>query len=491
MDTEHTPGTNDRSPADDGRRAVHDVRPGDPPTPAGAGAPVPTTTLRPPADPPPGRPTRSPGASSRGVAALFLLPALILLGALVVYPIGYSVVRSLFDASGSQFVGLDNYGEVFTDSATLTALRNNAIWVIVAPTVATALGLIFAVLTDRMRWATAFRLVVFMPMAVSMLAAGVIFRLVYDQDPDKGIANAVAVAVHDTFSSASAYPGARPRPDGPLTAAEDGSVSTAGPVQPDAGPAALPLVGLPPTALPDDAAPAALPAGDTAGLAGTVWLDFAPGGGGRPGEIDEGESGLPGVTVQAVRDGQVVAEATTGPDGTFRFPEDAGLAAGAVSLTLPPENFTEQYGGVDWLGPTLVTPAIIASYIWMWAGFAMVLIAAGLSSVPRELQEAARVDGAGEWQVFRRITVPLLAPVLVVVTVTLVINVLKVFDLVYIIAPGATQQDANVLALQLYLASFGGGNDQGLGSALGVLLLLLVLPAMLFNIRRFRRETRR
>ncbi len=98
---------------------------------------------------------------------------------------------------------------------------------------------------------------------------------------------------------------------------------------------------------------------------------------------------------------------------------------------------------MDWLGPALVTPAIIGSYVWMWAGFAMVLIAAGLAAVPRELLEAARVDGAGEWQVFRRVTVPLLAPVLAVVLVTLMINVLKIFDLVFVIAPGSVQDDAN------------------------------------------------
>ena len=84
-----------------------------------------------------------------------------------------------------------------------------------------------------------------------------------------------------------------------------------------------------------------------------------------------------------------------------------------------------------------------------------------------------------------------LAPVLVVVTVTLMINVLKIFDLVYIIAPSSSQQNANVLALQLYLSSFGGGDDQGVGSAIGVILLLLVLPVMIFNIRRLRREGRR
>lgn len=70
----------------------------------------------------------------------------------------------------------------------------------------------------------------------------------------------------------------------------------------------------------------------------------------------------------------------------------------------------------------------------------------------------------------------------------MLINVLKIFDLVWIIAPGPTQQDANVLALQLYLSSFGGGKDQGLGSANSVLLLLLVIPVMWFNIRRFRKE---
>ena len=178
---------------------------------------------------------------------------------------------------------------------------------------------------------------------------------------------------------------------------------------------------------------------------------------------------------------------TTAADGTFTLP----AAADGARLRLPASNFKATYEGVDWLGPTLVTPSIIGAYVWMWAGFAMVLIAAGLAGVPRELMEAARVDGANEWQVFRRITVPLLAPVLVVVLVTLMINVLKIFDLVYIIAPGATQNDAMVLALQLYLSSFGGGNNQGLGSAIGVLLLLLVLPVMAFNIRRIRREGRR
>ncbi|MBD0712145.1 ABC transporter permease [Streptomyces sp. CBMA291] len=417
-----------------------------------------------------------------------MLPALLLLGALVVYPIGYSVQRSLFDRSGSSFVGLDNYLALVGDDSLRTAVRNNLVWLVVAPVVATALGLLFAVLTERVRWGTAFKLVVFMPMAISMLAAGIIFRLVYEQDPDRGVANAVWVGVHDTFAEASGFPKARPLPVHPLRAAGDGSFVTKEPVR--AGePVRLPLVGVAPGRMPTEARPAhepAAPAGGT--VSGTAWLDFTRGGGGRPNRVDPAEAGLAGLRIEAVRDGEVVARTTAAADGSFSFP--AERVTGAL-IRLPASNFREQYGGVEWLGPSLVTPAVIGAYVWMWAGFAMVLIGAGLAAVPRELLEAARVDGANEWQVFRRITVPLLAPVLVVVLVTLMINVLKVFDLVFVIAPGSAQDDANVLALQLYRSSFGTDADLGVGSAIAVVLLLLVLPVMAVNIRRIRRETRR
>jgi ABC-type sugar transport system permease subunit len=324
-----------------------------------------------------------------------------------------------------------------------------------------------------------------MPMAISMLAAGIIFRLVYEHDPSRGVANAVAVGIHDTFAKASAYPGARPRPGGDLAATNGGSYTTKSGARPGVA-AGLPLIGIPATRLPADTQDArAAPAGP--GVTGTVWLDFKPGGGGRTGVVDPGEKALKEVKVEAVKDGKVVASAKSGPDGTFTLP----ATADGAQLRLPASNFAQQYGGIDWLGPSLVTPAIIGAYVWMWAGFAMVLIAAGLAGLPRELLEAARVDGANEWQVFRKVTVPLLAPVLAVVLVTLMINVLKIFDLVYIIALGPSMADANVLALQMYLSSFGGNNDQGVGSAIGVLLLLLVLPVLVFNIRRIRRERRR
>ncbi|GGS65454.1 sugar ABC transporter permease [Streptomyces griseoviridis] len=432
------------------------------------------------------RSRKSVTGTRRAVAALFLLPALVLLGALVVYPIGYSVIRSFYDQSGDGFAGFDNYEALFTDDGIRTALKNNIIWVVFAPTVATALGLVFAVLTERVRWGTAFKLVVFMPMAISMLAAGIIFRLVYDQDPEKGVANAVWVGVHDTFAQSSAFPKAHPGRESPLRAAGGGAFVTKEPVR--AGtPVALPLVGVAPDQLPDGAGKAAAPKAEPGKVTGTTWQDFTRGKGvGTLNGVDGTEVGYGGMRIEAVKDGKVVASATAAGDGTFTLPTEAD---GAL-LRLPGDNFEEAYNGLDWLGPALVTPAIIGSYVWMWAGFAMVLIAAGLAGVPRELLEAARVDGAGEWQVFRRITVPMLAPVLAVVTVTLMINVLKVFDLVFIIAPGSSQDDANVLALELYRKGF--SEDQpGIASAISVFLLLLVIPVMWFNVRRLRREVRR
>ncbi|NUT27118.1 MAG: ABC transporter permease subunit [Streptomyces sp.] len=426
---------------------------------------------------------------ARIIALLFVFPALLLLGALVVYPVLFSVGRSFFDASGTRFVGGENYTEMFRDPATLKAIRNTTIWVVVAPALLTGLGLILAVLVEKVRWATAFKLLLFMPMAVSFLAAGIIFRLAYDEDPDKGVLNAAVVSVHDAFQGTSTYPTARARDGQGLTKAADGSYRATASASPGEA-LTLGLVGVLPDDLPGGAEPAYKAAGQKAGadeLRGVVYLDFTPGGGGTQGKVDRRESGLPEMTVEAVRAGKTVATATTASDGSFRF---EGLDEGSYTVKLPASNFAAPYEGISWLGPTLVTPAIIGAYLWIWAGFAMVLIGAGLSALPRDALEAARMDGANEWQIFRRITVPLLAPVLTVVFVTLVINVMKVFDLVYIIAPGPVQEDATVLATQMWLVSFGGGNNQGLGSALGVLLLLLVIPAMVFNVRRFRGSQR-
>lgn len=434
--------------------------------------------------PPPRRWRRGRGL----VAAVFLAPALILLGVLVVYPIFWTILRSLFDASGNEFVGAENYATMFTSESTFIAIRNNLVWLVFAPTLATVLGLVFAVLTERVRWSTAFKIAVFMPMAISFLAAGVIWRLVYELDPEIGVANAASRAAVDTFRSPGDYPGARPQEGSPLAA--DGRAFTTQDTYAPGDSALLGLIAIPPPLMENadtqPAADAADPGGDA--ISGTVWFDFTRGGGGTPNEIDATEVGLPNMTVEALQDGEVVGSAVTGSDGTFTI---TGLSAGGeYQLRLAASNFREAFGGVSWLGPTLITPAVIVSFLWIWAGFAMVVIAAGLAAIPREALEAARVDGGSEWQVFRRVTVPLLMPVLIVVLFTLAINVLKIFDLVFIIPPGSSQAAATVVALEMWRVSFGGGQDQGLGSALAVLLFLLVIPGVLFNIRRFRAEQR-
>jgi alpha-glucoside transport system permease protein len=115
----------------------------------------------------------------------------------------------------------------------------------------------------------------------------------------------------------------------------------------------------------------------------------------------------------------------------------------------------------------------------------MVVIGAGLASLNREVLEAAQIDGASEWQTLRRVTVPMLRPVLVVVFVTMLINVLKIFDIILNMATPSSQAGASTIALDIYndFASTGG---QGLAAALAVILFILVVPAMLMNLKRIR-----
>jgi alpha-glucoside transport system permease protein len=141
---------------------------------------------------------------------------------------------------------------------------------------------------------------------------------------------------------------------------------------------------------------------------------------------------------------------------------------------------------VPWITRTSVNNyALIAAGVWMWTGFALVVVSAGLKGISSEIIEAARVDGASETQIFWRIILPMLRPVLLVVAVTLVINSLKVFDLVYVMTFGNYETD--VLANLMFKEMFRFGNF-GRASAVATVLLLAIIPVMLLNIRRFRRE---
>jgi len=304
----------------------------------------------------------------------------------------------------------------------------------------------------------------------------------YQQDPSLGAINALSRTVKDAFSPAGVLPSALPST--PSLQKHGGGLVLKTPLHPG-GVALLGLTGIAPEAMPKGARQAVKPAPKSGDIEGTVWRDFKPGGG-KPGLVEQGELGIPGVTVE-LKDssGKVVQTAKTDPSGTFDF---TNVASGTYNAGIGAATFAKPFGGTVWLGPKLITPALLIAYIWIWAGFAMVVIAAGLSAMSREVLEAARTDGATEWQVFRRVTVPLLAPVLSVVFITMIINVLKVFDIVIALAPDSVQSNANVIALAMWRTAFSGNNDFGTGSAIAVFLFLLVIPVLALNIRRFKRE---
>ncbi len=124
--------------------------------------------------------------------------------------------------------------------------------------------------------------------------------------------------------------------------------------------------------------------------------------------------------------------------------------------------------------------------IWIQVGFAMVVLSAAIKSIPDEIIEAARIDGASELQVFRRIIVPSIAPTIAVVATYMVINAMKVFDIVFVIG-GAETNQTEVVAERMIQWFFISNND-GRGAAIAVILFLAVIPVMIFNVRRFREQ---
>ena len=412
----------------------------------------------------------------------FLAPAIFFLSLWMVWPAAYTVWRSFFSDTGSEFVGIDNYERLFRDDIIRGAIKNNALWVLIVPAAVTAVGLIFAVLTEKIRWAVAFKIVVFMPLAVSLFAVGVIWRIMYQDDPDRGVVNAAIVGVQGIVSDAGAFSRAQPSTDA-LSGDSNSEIVLEDPVRPG-DVALLGLTAVPNDELPEDQAEARRPEPLSGGITGVVWRDF---GGETPGELEADEVGLAGVTVELRGEDGVVDSAKTEDDGTFAFEE---IADGEYTVVIARSTFAQPFNGFNWLGPSLITPAIMFSYIWVTAGFAMVIIAAGLAAIPRDVLEAARTDGGSEWQIFRRVTVPLLAPVLTVVFVTQIIGVLKIFDLILAVAPGSSQDDATVIAFEMWQRAFSGQNRFGLGSAIATFLFLLFIPFLVLNVKRFRSEAR-
>ena len=299
---------------------------------------------------------------------LWLSPAILLIAVFLLYPSLDTVRRSFLDARSNDFVGLDNYRFIVENPQPLvgdthSALLNNALWLVLFTLITVPAGLLIAVLAARVRYESITKSAIFIPMAISFVAAAVIWRFMYEFNPEVGTVNAVTT--------------------------EFGAESTA-------------------------------------------WLQNR--------------------------------------DAPWVFATDAG----SDSLPRPLQ---------------LNNLSLIVVGVWMWTGFAVVVLSAGIKGISSEILEAARVDGATEWQTFRRIMLPVLSPTIAVVATTLVIQALKKFDLVWVMTGG--RFDTDVVATLFFKEAFV-IRDFGVGAALAVVLLAWVVPVMVISIRRFQfqEETR-
>jgi alpha-glucoside transport system permease protein len=276
----------------------------------------------------------------------WIAPALAFLIVFLIYPTLNTLALSFQDKFSKNFVGLDNYIWFLGDPATLEALRNSILWVAFMTIGVVGLGLLVAIFVDRVRYESIAKTAIFIPLAISFVAASIIWQFMYQYRP--------------------------PGTD------QIGTVNA---------------------------------------LIGTVGL-----------------------------------------------------------------------GPVDWIRErSFLTDnfALIFIGVWMWTGFAMVILSAGLKGISTELLEAARVDGANEWQVFRGIILPLLMPTIFVVGTTIVITALKSFDIVYVLTNGAFGTD--VIARKMFFEMFT-TQHFGRASAVAIVLLVAIIPFMAVNIRRFREQ---
>jgi alpha-glucoside transport system permease protein len=444
------------------------------------------------------------------VSLAFLAPAAIWLLFIVIWPTIDTVRLSLFNESATKFLGLTNYKTVFSTDTILTAFRNNVIWVLIFPFFVTTFGLIFAVLTERIRWATAFKALIVMPIVFSTTASALVWATIFDNSPQIGAVNAAALTISDWFNPPGAYPvsttagqsvadlvGSDSRAQKNSTIISTSSARAGGMIDiglRDVTPATLTVL---------KAQKAVKPQPISGAVTGVVWRAFSPSAPTNTKDILPGELGLPLLRLSLMNSkGATVATTTTTTSGQYKFSD---VGSGKYFVELVSSNFSSGFTGVSWLGGSSLTPvsglnqtaqallsvpladmAMIITYLWIWAGFAMVLIGAGLASLNREVLEAARIDGAKEWQVFRRVTVPMLSPVLAVVFVTMIINVLKVFDIVLNMASGSSVNATPTLAVEIYNDGFTGGVHSGVSSAIAVILFLLVTPAMILNLKRIK-----
>ena len=170
----------------------------------------------------------------------------------------------------------------------------------------------------------------------------------------------------------------------------------------------------------------------------------------------------------------------------FRFVYSPDTNAGVINAFLT--RLFPDLAPIPWLGRAdLVNVAVIGAGVWIFTGLAMTVLSAAYKSLDREVLEAAAVDGASGWQIFWRIILPMLSGPIVVVTITMVINALKTLDLVLVMTQGGPRNASRTIAFSMFWEVFN-NSLAGYGSAIAVILLILVAPVIVFQVRRFRAE---
>jgi alpha-glucoside transport system permease protein len=168
----------------------------------------------------------------------------------------------------------------------------------------------------------------------------------------------------------------------------------------------------------------------------------------------------------------------------FMYDPGIGLVNAVLRAVIP------GWQPVSFIGDArFVTISIIVAAVWIQTGFTTVVISAALKGISADILEAARVDGANPLQIFTRIQVPMISSTISVVVVTMIIFVIKLFDLIWVMAGslGGPLGSARVIAFTQYLETFQNGK-LGYGSAIAMIMMILVLPIIIYNLRQFRRE---
>jgi alpha-glucoside transport system permease protein len=361
---------------------------------------------------------------------LFLAPAIIALGVYLAYPVFATLWLSLnkeLPGKTYEFVGLANYRSMFGEAKFWESMKNNMLWLVFVPALSTAFGLLAAQLTDRIWWGNIAKALIFMPMAISFVGASVIWKLIYDTRPDGTDQIGLLNAVWLNFSG---------------------------------GPFSFIFLKL---------VPALLLLAFAAFMAYGIYVAL------KPLFWETDTRGRPQWWAKPLRAAVALGSA-------WLLWLSLGSIVNIFGAELP-------YGKAQtWLTiPFWNNLFLMIVLVWIQAGFAMVILSAALRGIPEETIEAAVIDGANPFQIFFKIKVPQIMTTLVVVWTTITIVVLKVFDIVLAMTNG--QWETQVLANYMFDKLFR-SFDTGVGSAAGMIIMLLVMPILVWNVYNARKEMR-